>query len=273
MDNELLLFDRIQVIQATNQKFDLEHNAYLSFSGGKDSTILHYLLDKALPNNRIPRVFIDTGIEYTMIRQFVLNLAKNDDRFVILKPTQPIKQTLEKYGYPFKSKEFSGRVSEYYDNADIIDQYKNYSTEELKEYMLKNKELEKSLLGKGIFIIYYLHDLRAIRDKNGYIVDLETTTQFAHPKKLEYLFSKDSDMFISNKCCQKLKKEPAHKWAKANNRTIIMTGMRRDEGGQRANIKGCILTDKNGQVYKFHPLLVVSDQWEEWFIERERERR
>ena len=81
MDNELLLFDRIQVIQATNEKYDLEHNAYLSFSGGKDSTIVHYLLDQAMPNNRIPRVFIDTGIEYQMIRDFVLKLAKNDDRF------------------------------------------------------------------------------------------------------------------------------------------------------------------------------------------------
>ena len=63
MDYELTLFDRIEVIKTTNKKFDLEHNAYLSFSGGKDSTILHYLLDMALPNNEIPRVYIDTGIE------------------------------------------------------------------------------------------------------------------------------------------------------------------------------------------------------------------
>lgn len=81
MDNELLLYDRIQVIQATNQKFDLENNAYLSFSGGKDSTILHYLLDMALPNNRIPRVFIDTGIEYQMIRDFVLGLARTTGNY------------------------------------------------------------------------------------------------------------------------------------------------------------------------------------------------
>lgn len=80
MDNELLLFDRIEVIKATNDKYDLEHNAYLSFSGGKDSTILHHLLDMALPNNRIPRVFIDTGIEYNMIREFVMELAKNGIR-------------------------------------------------------------------------------------------------------------------------------------------------------------------------------------------------
>ena len=71
MDNELLLFDRIEVIKATDQKYDLQHNAYLSFSGGKDSTILHHLLDLALPGNRIPRVFINTGIEYQYIAEFV----------------------------------------------------------------------------------------------------------------------------------------------------------------------------------------------------------
>ena len=125
MDNELLLFDRIQVIQATNQKFDLEHDAYLSFSGGKDSTILHYLLDQALPNNQIPRVFIDTGIEYTMIREFVMGLAKNDPRFVIIKPSKPIRQTLESVGYPFKSKEHSLRVEQFNKgtNAKFINKY------------------------------------------------------------------------------------------------------------------------------------------------------
>ena len=38
--------------------------AIIGISGGKDSTILHYLIDLALPNNKIPRVFLNTGIEY-----------------------------------------------------------------------------------------------------------------------------------------------------------------------------------------------------------------
>lgn len=107
MDNELILFDRIEVIKNVNKQYDLENNAYISFSGGKDSTILHYLIDMALPNNRIPRVFINTGIEYNYIVDFVKELASKDDRFVILKPTQAIKPMLEKYGYPFKSKQHS----------------------------------------------------------------------------------------------------------------------------------------------------------------------
>lgn len=48
-----------------------EENFSLSFSGGKDSTVLHYLLDMAVPGNKIPRVYADTGIEYTFVRSFV----------------------------------------------------------------------------------------------------------------------------------------------------------------------------------------------------------
>lgn len=54
-----------------NELYDLENNAYISFSGGKDSTVLHYLIDEALPNNKIPRVYLNTGIEYKSIFAFV----------------------------------------------------------------------------------------------------------------------------------------------------------------------------------------------------------
>lgn len=224
MDNELLLADRLGVIQTANKKYDLEHNAYLSFSGGKDSTILHHLLDMALPNNKIPRVFINTGIEYLEIVKFVKELAKNDDRFVIIKPMKPIKQILETYGYPFKSKEHSLKVGQF---------QKGLISPNIEKYMRFGE-------------------------------------QFACPKSLAYQFSKDFKLRLSNQCCYKLKKEPAHKWEKENNRHIAITGLRREEGGQRANIKGCIITDNSGKVKKFHPLLVVSDEWEEWYRERER---
>ena len=223
MDNELTLFDRLEVIKTTIAKYG-EDNFYLSFSGGKDSTILHHLLDEALPNNRIPRVYIDTGIEYLAIREFVLNMAKNDDRFVIIKPTKPVKQTLEKYGYPFKSKEHSVKLSQF---------QKGKVSPNIAKYMRFGEH-------------------------------------FACPKSLAYQFTKDFALKVSDRCCYKMKKEPAHKWEKENHKSIAITGMRRKEGGQRANIKGCIITDKNGKAKKFHPLLVVTDEWEEWYRERER---
>ena len=46
-----------------------------------------------------------------------------------------------------------------------------------------------------------------------------------------------------------------------------MTGMRKAEGGQRANISKCVIT-KQGEIVKFHPLLVVNDEFEQWFIEK-----
>jgi len=70
-ENEFLLADRIQKIRSINEQYNLEQNAYLSFSGGKDSTVLHYILDEALPYNKIPRVYINTGIEYNMVVSFV----------------------------------------------------------------------------------------------------------------------------------------------------------------------------------------------------------
>lgn len=109
-DNELLLLDRIAVIK---QIQDLNEKGYLSFSGGKDSTVLHYLLDLALPNNTMPRVYFDTGIEFNDVRQFVRDLAKNDNRFVIIKPSKNIFNILKEYGYPFKSKEYSDKLSTY----------------------------------------------------------------------------------------------------------------------------------------------------------------
>ena len=68
-DFEFMLQDRITKIRSMNNLYDLENKAYVSFSGGKDSLVASLLLDKALPGNKIPRVFIDTGIEYQEIRR------------------------------------------------------------------------------------------------------------------------------------------------------------------------------------------------------------
>lgn len=226
MDYELILFDRLEVIKATNQKCDLESNAYLSFSGGKDSTILHYLLDMALPNNHIPRVFINTGIEYQMIVDFVEELAKKDDRFVILKPSTPIKPMLEKYGYPFKSKEHSLYVQQYQKNG-----------------MSKTTQ--------------------------RYLYPSESRKAFGCPEILKYQFTKNFNIKISNQCCYELKKKPIQKWQKENKRPITITGMRKEEGGNRKNLS-CVLTNSKGEITHFHPLAIVDEKWEEIFIEKEK---
>lgn len=90
------------------------------------------------------------------------------------------------------------------------------------------------------------------------------------PKCLKYQLEEKCNLKMSDQCCNELKKKPIHKWEKENNRHIAITGMRKAEGGTRKLISGCVLTDKNGNLKKFHPLLVVDDPWEEQFINNEK---
>ena len=115
-ENEFVLADRLQKIQSTINKYGAE-NFYISFSGGKDSTVVSALVDMAIPGNKIPRVFSDTGIDFQMIRDFVKSKAETDDRFEIIQPKVPIKQMLEQDGYPFKSKMHSQMLARFKKNG------------------------------------------------------------------------------------------------------------------------------------------------------------
>lgn len=221
MDNELTLFDRIEVIKKTIKEYG-EDNFYLSFSGGKDSTMLHHLLDEALPGNRIPRVYFNTGIEFKMVADFVNSLAKNDDRFAIVKPRVAVKPMLEKEGYPFKSKEHSYCVSQYQRNG-------------------MNKTARK------------------------YLGTEESTRMMTCPKQLKYQFTDECKIRISDRCCFRMKKDIAKDYAEEYGKPYAITGMRKSEGGERQNIQGC-LTNKGTSKMKFHPLLVVDDDFEDWYV-------
>lgn len=112
-DFQFLLSDRVQKIQSMNELYNLESKAYISFSGGKDSTVLSRLFDIALPDNKIPRVYINTGIDYRAVLDFVREFGKRDGRLQIIQPSQNIRKMLGEYGYPFKSKEHSQKVAVY----------------------------------------------------------------------------------------------------------------------------------------------------------------
>ena len=223
-ENEFLLQDRITKIRSVNEKYNLEDKSYISFSGGKDSSVLSKLFDLAIPGNSIPRVFINTGIEYNMIVDFVKDCKEHDERIIIIKPSQDIKHVLEKYGYPFKSKEHSQKVS-YYQNGGLEKTVVDY-------------------LGRG---------------------DKKT---FTCPKKLEYNFTPEFTLKVSDKCCYKLKKEPADSWSSENKKPVAITGMRKNEGGIRRSIKSCTVfyDDECKELKKFHPLLPVNDDFINWFI-------
>ena len=79
-----------------------EDGVYVSFSGGKDSTVLLHLV-REMYGDSIPGVFVDTGLEFPEIRQFV----RNFENIVWLKPKKNFRKVIEEYGYPFISKEVS----------------------------------------------------------------------------------------------------------------------------------------------------------------------
>lgn len=111
-EHEFLLQDRLQKIKDTVEQYG-EDRFYISFSGGKDSTVMSSLFDMAIPGNTIPRIFADTGIEMNHIRDFVRQKAEQDDRVVMIRPSIPITTMLQEKGYPFKSKQHSHVVGIY----------------------------------------------------------------------------------------------------------------------------------------------------------------
>ena len=83
-----------------------EGNVYVSFSGGKDSTVLLHIARSIYPD--IEAVFVDTGLEYPEIREFV----KSIDNVTIVRPEMNFKEVIIKYGYPVVSKEVALKIYE-----------------------------------------------------------------------------------------------------------------------------------------------------------------
>lgn len=226
MDNEFILQDRIQKIRQIVKKYG-ENNFYISYSGGLDSNVLSALVDLALPCNQIPRVYADTGIELNAVRNFVRE--REDNRIVIIKPTVPIKQMLEKDGYPFKSKSHSHLLWQYQKGG-----FEHYKV--VRAYV----GLENTVSGRPAYR--------------------------PCPNILKYQFSSEFTLKVSDMCCYRLKEEPMKKWSKENNKPYGIVGIMQSEGGRR--LKAQCLAFINGELKNFQPLAPLTKGWEKWFIEK-----
>lgn len=98
---------KIQVTQTRLIEWCLKWDSkvYVSFSGGKDSTVLLHIARQLYPN--IEAVFIDTGLEFPEIREFV----KTFDNVTWVKSEMNFRDIIKTYGYPMISKEVSRYIS------------------------------------------------------------------------------------------------------------------------------------------------------------------
>ena len=178
-----------QRIRAWYDYFD--GDVYVSFSGGKDSTVLVDIITK-MGYKDIPLVFVDTGLEYPEIREFVKGYG---DRVTWLRPKMNFKQVIEKYGYPFISKEVS------YD-VNIARNYLSNPEEHKNKKPLKVNKC-------GYYRPYSLEKLEGTLDSKMFNCE-------------KWNFMLEAPFKVSKKCCDVMKKNPVKQYQKETGRMAIL---------------------------------------------------
>ena len=108
MSKNLTLEDKIKLAEDEIKKhYSLNNgNIFVSFSGGKDSTVLRHIALNLYPNLNV--VFSDTTNELTEIYRYI----KTFDNIIKVRPTMTFIDVIKKHGFPLVSKEVSQKVYE-----------------------------------------------------------------------------------------------------------------------------------------------------------------
>lgn len=216
---------------------------YVSFSGGKDSTVLLALIKLCeevytIPPNAIPAVFSNTGIELGITYDFVKRVKEEYYPNVqIIHPIKPFSWVMEHEGKPIKSK-------------------------------MKSKDLHQFHYGKKSDHLILL----MIQGQCG-------TGKFSAKHKIGdkdlHMMHNDFPIKPSSKCCDWMKKKPFEKYAKENGMLGNMQGVRLAEGGAResaANVRlrtgGKLCTWVKGGIIQKAPIIDWTDENVEEFIQR-----
>ena len=187
-----------------------EGNVYVSFSGGKDSTVLLDIVRRLYPN--VPAVFSYTALEFPEVKKFV----KTFPNVTILHPKLSFKEILTKYGYPVVSKEVANAVEgarryvyKIGDTKDKIDNELNFVTNFIKENIVSPPHI---IPLKGSSINFRIATLLGILDKDAMLNwDIPPYEHSSYNKK-RHQFLLDADFKISDKCCYHMKKSPTNKY-------------------------------------------------------------
>ena len=170
-----------------------EGEVYVSFSGGKDSTVLKHIVDNTPGVHDVPAVFVNTGLEYPEIQKFVKDVKSGmfecfNPNVVILRPEMRFDEVVKNYGYPVISKDTSLAV--YY---------------------------AKKALQRGDADNYKVKILRGeVMQKNG------EPSKF---NKSKYEFLLDAPFDCASQCCDVMKKKPSKHYAKETGRKPIIGTM------------------------------------------------
>ena len=88
----------IEWIQKNNK------NVFVSFSGGKDSTVLLDIVRRI--DQDVPALFVNTGLEFPEIRKFALQ----HENVVEIRPQMPFNAVIRNFGFPILSKDISNAI-------------------------------------------------------------------------------------------------------------------------------------------------------------------
>lgn len=179
--------------QRTRQWYEYwDGMVYVSFSGGKDSTVLADLCAQVCRDYGyvLYLLFINTGLEYPEIQKFVKQYAEHlrkkyciDVELEIVRPEMRFDEVLKTHGYPVITKENSLYIRQCQNPTD-----KNEVTIRLRTEGIKSD---------------------GTKTKVGQI-----------PQKWMYLI--DAPFSISEKCCDVMKKTPAKRYESRTGRKPII---------------------------------------------------
>ena len=222
---------------------ETEGKCYVSFSGGKDSTVILALIKMCeelytIPKNGIVAVFCDTGIELGATRDFVRWCKENwYPNIEIIRPEKSFSWVLDNKGKPIKSKM----------KSDYIGRYQRTRNNETLSFQY--------ILGVG---------------KDGKIYK---KTKLAD--KDMHMIHDDFDIKASSKCCEFLKKKPFEKYQKEKGFKGYIQGIRTGEGGvremsanKRVHNGGKICTATKGDYIVKMPIIDWSNDDVDQFIEK-----